>query len=910
MRDAANDWRDEIRRRLEPVGLRPTREAEIVEEVAQHCEDRYRELLVSGASETDARNGAMKEIDDVDVLRREVALVDRPAPPDLPPPGAYPRGSWIGGLWQDIGQARRILWRAPSFSVTVLAAFALTIGPTTAIVSVANWLMWRPQPGVSQPRELAQVLFGEWRSDSAIYPMPIPRNSLRDLVAQSSTLVGMAGGQEHSASLAVPGRVPRDIGLAHVNGDYFDVLGVRMRAGRPLASGDDKPGAPHVALMAEGMARSTFGRPEAALDRVITLNNRPFTVIGVVDGAFSGISPTNEVDVWVPASSYFYLRHAERVSDSSFYSFVARLAPGASAASAADELNGRMRALFTRDPKTHNRFEQIEARVFPGLGEIPLMRPHRRPQIRTMLAIAIALLTLGCANVANLFVFRTTRGQHEIAVRKALGASRARLIQSQLVESCILALSGATVGLGLAFFLKQLMQQLLFPRPPGMELTVPLDARVLGMTVAAAIMTGIISAAAPALVSARRHAASGLSVNASRISPSSRRLRGGLASLQLALSLVLLIGAMLLVTTVRNLRGTDLGFDPDRVTAMSVSLDSHGYKPDQVIAYLGQVLPGMSDRGEFEDVALAVGALEAGWRPALRNRFGDEVVIATNGVTHNYFRTLGIPIVRGRDFSKEEAFTMGGDPPVIVNASLAMAMFGTLDVVGRDLVLDRYRSQSPRRLPIIGVAGDVRMRDLSEPPPPAMYQPFGRFETAPGRGEFLVRSSLPALRVGALAAGISSRAASGVPLVGVRPLSTDIDRQLSRERLFSWLLGLLGSFGFVLAALGLYGLVAQIAAERRREFGIRIAIGAQHADIVRLIARYALAVSTAGIVLGLGLSFYGSRLVESMLFGVTRLEPSIYAAAVVTLVTVVALACIAPIRRATRVQPVDVLRAE
>ena len=902
------EWRNEIRRRLAPLNLSPVRESEIVDELAQHCDDRYRELRESGASESDAHAAALAEIADDEALRREVARVERPAPVTLPPPGAERRGSWFSSIWQDAQHAGRRLRRTPGFTLTVLAAFALTIGPTTAIVSVGNWLMWRPQPGVGQPQHLAQMYTAQWRSDSSMSPMSLPRETVHDLLENSQTLDGLAGAQESSASLAVPNSVPRQVGSAHVTGDYFWVLGLRMRAGRPILPGDDRVGSPHVAVLSETAARRAFGSPEGALDKIVSLNSRPFTVVGVMDPSFVGIAPTSEVEVWVPSTSYFYMRHAPEPRDTAFYSFIARLKPGVGADAAAAEVNGRLRALFTRDPKTHSRFERIEARVFPGLGETPLMRPHRQTQVRTMLAIAATLLLLGCANVANLLLFRTTRGQHEIALRKALGASRARLIQAQITEGCLLAIAGAGVGLALAFALKQLMQQLLFPRPPGMAFTVPVDTRVLGATVIAALTTGIIAALAPALMAARRSSADGLR-SGGRGSTASVRLRGALASLQLALSLTLLIGALLLVTTLRNLRGTDLGFNPYGVTVMGVSPADHGYKAPEVLSYFRQVLSATSNHGEFRDVAIGAGALDSAFHMNVNRLAGGKVEVTTNGVTHNYFKTLGIPVLRGRDFSMEEAFATGGDPPVIITAALAMEAFGTLDAVGRELEIPFGRAPV-RRLPVLGVVPDVRVGSLTEPPLPVMYQPLGRFEAARGRGEIILRSTLPPLRAGSVVAEISSAAAASVPLSRVRPLTTDIDRQLTRTRLFAWLLGLLGTFGFVLASLGLYGLVSQTTTERRREFGIRMAIGASKRDVVTLIARYAAAVSAVGVVFGLAGAYYGTRLVDTMLFGVTRLDPAVYAMAVATLLVVVVAACVVPARRALRVQPVEVLRAE
>jgi hypothetical protein len=285
------------------------------------------------------------------------------------------------------------------------------------------------------------------------------------------------------------------------------------------------------------------------------------------------------------------------------------------------------------------------------------------------------------------------------------------------------------------------------------------------------------------------------------------------------------------------------------------------------------------------------------------------VEVAVNGVGHSYFETMSIPI-RGRAFTAAEVLAEFGEPPVIVSEMLAKRVFGTGDVIGRVLRFEHTRREPEREFRIIGVAGDIRGSDVAGPPEPILYEPFGRFEMPARAGELLVRSSLPSGEVGEIAKEIAARVNGSIPLSGVRALSEDLDNWLTEQRLFAWMLSVLGALGFVLASLGLYGLVSQAAQERRREFGIRLAMGAQRSDIARLLARYALAVSVGGVIVGIGLSYFGSRVIGSMLYGVSRLEPSVYVTAIATLVLVVAVACIAPVVRALRVQPVEVLRSE
>ena len=794
---------------------------------------------------------------------------------------------------------------------------ALSIGPVTAILSVGNWLLWRPHPGVAEARSLGLVWFGQWRQSGAstsFSPAGVSPDALDRMRAGARSITGIAGVQEESSSLSVAGQLPREVGTALVSANFFEVLGAHISAGRSFTRDDDRGpfGAP-VVVISHGLAQSAFGSAQGALGRSVTLNSRPFTVVGVAPPSFAGISNTGGIEAWLTGATWSYLNHVDQPRDFPFYGFVVRAAPERTFADVESELTvlvrqpGDAQAVESRDAP------RIAARAFPGLGLSPLTRAGTATVVKTMLAIGGVLLLLGCANVANLLMFRVARRAQEVALRQALGASRWRLMQLQMMESWLLSIAGATLGLVLAVFLKQIIEQMLFPEAPDVSFPVPMDMRVLGLTVAVAVVTGTLAALAPGWLVTRRRASSALGRTTFTWSRAPR-LRGSLGALQLALSLTLLISALLLVATLRNLRGVDLGLDPHDVSVVNFNLDAHGFDRGRALAYHREVLPALQAIGEFQSVGIAT-------RPPFGSRSSTGVIppggdpdtpvsVAANGVSESYFQSLSIPIVRGRAFTFEETFATGETAPLIVNERLALQLFRTVDVLGRTVRLARVGERPERDLTIVGVARDSHWRSITAEPDAFMYLPLAQFRSGGTTGTYLIRSTLPVHRVGEIASIVAARTARAVPLSTPRPLTAGIDREVSQQRVFAWMLTSLSLLGFALAALGLYGLVAQSTIERRREFGIRLAIGAARLDIARLVWRYALTVSSAGALVGVCLSYFGTRVIRHLLFGVSPLDPLTYAAAIVTLLVVVALACIGPAVRALRVQPVEVLRTE
>lgn len=912
------DWRAEIRARLQSLRLSPEREADIVEEVAQHLDDRFRELRAMGRSDDEAAADAWRELEAADVLGREVAGVEGRAALDLPPPGAAARGRWFAGVRDDVRYSLRTFVKNPSFALPVLLAIALSIGPTTAIVSVSDWLMWRPLPGVQRNHELGLAEFGT-ESPRGTTIWRVSAGNIADMLAASKTVSGISGVIESSATLQAADGAAQTVTSATVSSTFFSLLGLRMQAGRDFVEEDDLPpyGRP-VAIISDGLARSAFGDPLRAVGKRLALNRETFEVIGVAPPGFSGIYRLSLAQVWTTGGAWTYLNHVEDTShytargEGLFSLFVIRTAPGRSWTEVEAELSVLVHGLAESYPDANERFATVSPRVFPGLGERTTTRERSTSTVRMLLVIAAVLVVLGCANVANLLVFRAGRREREVAVRKALGASAGRLVQVQLTESWLLAFGGAALGLLIAVVLKQILHGLMFPAPPGFSFTVPLDLRVLVLTLGIATATGLLAGIAPAWMASRAQLGAALGRTARRSVARAPRLRSALASLQLAMSLTLLIGALLLVTTVWNLRAVDLGFSPKEVS--SITLDLDGYQGTADVQFLKAFDERANADARFQGVAVATltpfsstymtRILPAGATAPIR--------VAANGVSDRYFDVLRTPLVRGRAFTAAEAF--GTEPadqmPIIIDEPLARRLFGTVDVIGRRVRFPKVGSRPERDLPIIGVARASLWADLVREPEPFVYMPYGRFDAKRLRPRLIVRSSNPVPEIASAVTAISRQLDAGVAISPPWPLESALDREMSQQRLFAWSLAVLGGLGFVLAALGVYGLVAQASAERTREFGIRVAIGASRAHIVGLVVRFAATIAAAGTIGGVTLAYFGSRALASMLFGITALDPRVYLVAVSALAIVVLAACAIPAMRAMRVQPAGVLRME
>jgi len=916
------DWVQELSSRLAPLRLRPEREAEIIEELSQHLDDQMLELIDNGVDRDAAYRQALADLDEPGVLAERLAGIERPLPPDLPPPGASARGRWVAAWWLDLRQSIRALRRTPTFTATVVVTMALTIGPTTALLSIGNWLVWRPVPAVSDAGRLGVVYFGRWMEDG-VSPNRISPANVADLVAASKTIEALAGTQEGNEAVTIEGRMAENTPAAHADANLFQTLGVRPAAGRFFTPDEDVlPYGVPVAVISDGLARRAFGSPEGAVGKAILLNGQRLDIVGVAPRGFRGITPFSAVDVWYPGAAYRRMHHFSFISpavtrrDGTFYSFVVRLRHKATFDAAQAEMNVLAQGLLERYPEENSQFKTVRARVFPGLGPDVLSRDTYRAMVQRLLLIGALLVLLGCANVANLLMFRGVRREREYAVRMALGAGRARLLLLQLTESCVLAVTGAVLGLGLASGMTHLLLTLILPHAlmSNVRLAVPIDVRVLIATLTVSAAGGLAAGLLPAWLSATRPAAVGLSQAGTRGTPRGRRLRAGFAAVQLSLSLALLVGALLMVTTIRGLRGVDPGFNADGVSVHHFNLASQGYTPARALHYVRDVERALSSVSSVTAVSfsyfypLASTVLQRVQTP--KGAPGDAIEVYANSVTRNYFAVLGMSILTGRAFTAAEAMTPGeaSGNGIIVSRSLARRLFGRADPLGQNVIVGS--GKTGRKLVVIGVAEDVRADLVTGAPELTMYEPFARTEVFVARPTLLVKSGLTARDAAQVVSAVAARIDPAVPISGSQPLRVVIDRRLSSQRVFAWVLSLLGGLGFVLAAVGLYGLLAQAVTERTREFGIRMAMGATRWRVFEMVLRQAALIAGAGGIAGLGLAVLGSRLIQAQLWGVTARDPWIYATACLALVAVVFAATVIPARAATRIEPVEALRID
>jgi len=920
-----SEWQQEIRQRLARLSIRPEREAEIVDELAQHLDEFVRERVAGGTSEDVARREALADLDVTGALARRLASTEVSQPLNLPPPGAPARGRWVSQVWQDVRLALRGLRRRPGFAGAVLATIALTIGPTTAIVSVGNWLLWTPSPAVTEPHRLAVIWTGRWSGETGLSPSGISYPNLDDLRQASRTLVGLAGWQETDVNVAAPGMTAKPVQAGHVTSNFFDVLGIRLVAGRGfLRSEDILPHGARVVIVSEALAERAFGGAELALGQTVHINGRTVTVVGVTPRDFGGATPMSQVDVWYAGALYPYLHHmtdevAQRLAGRTgelFYTFIGRVAPGHSWQSVQAELDTLIPLLAERHPEDNAAFKVARARVFPGLGPQELIRPRISTLVQGLLIVAGVLLLLGCANVANLLLSEGVRQRHERAVRVALGADRGRLVRQLLTESLVLSVTGALLGVGLALWLKQVIQLMMAPElgVQPIPVHVPIDSLVLCVTLAAALGCGIVAGVVPAWLGTSKLTGvnSGAGTRAGTQVP---RLRTTFAAVQFALSLALVTGAVLMEATLRNYANVDLGFEPVGVSLQPLSLRSHGYTAERAQVYSTELLQRLGADPAFDAVSLSTGFPFGYSRTkSLTTPGGTEKRIThvdAVSTTDRFPEVLGMHLLRGRYFGRDEVLTGGrvAGGPVVLSESLAQKLFGGADAVGRRVTMPATRGGPEADYTVIGVLRDTLTSGLDAQPDLILYEPMA-LEDFRSWTVVLTKSRGSNESVNLISERASLELDATLPLPPAQSIQTWIDRGLATVRVFAWVLSLLGVVGFVLAAVGLYGLLSQAVGERQREFGVRLAIGASHRHIAGLVLRQAAWTSVIGAVAGLGLAYWGSGLVKSYLFGVTEFDPRVYAASAAILVVVVFAAAIRPAWMATRVSPIETLRAE
>ncbi|HEY4588380.1 MAG TPA: ABC transporter permease [Thermoanaerobaculia bacterium] len=795
---------------------------------------------------------------------------------------------------RDVAFSLRSLRRSPAFTLVAMLCLALGIGANAAAFSVLNAVLLRPLP-YAEPDRLVRIYetFGSLTRSSSSFA------DFHDWQEQSHHFAALAAWVE--ASLALQGDAgPERIRVVAGTAELFPLLGVRPLLGRTFEPGRKEPG--DVIVLSEKLWRRRFGGEKSVIGRAIQLDGSPYTVVGVMPAAFD-FPPSGGADAWGLFDPSPNVRSARGFG---FLAVVGRLKPGAPLETAFAELREIAGRLSRQYPVQAGR----------GVNVLPLRETvveSSRPALLMLLGAVVLVLLIACANVANLLLARAAVRRREVAIRLALGASRARLVRQLLGESLVLALAGALLGTLLARWLLALLRPLVESALPVAG-GIPLDGRVLGFLLAVAVLSGLAFGLAPALQAARGDVRETLSDATAKATAGGREkgFRNGLVVLEIALSLVLLVGAGLLLRGFFRLSGTPSGLVPEGVLTAHISLPDAKVKGSTVRLFqplLERVrrLPGVRSAAVVSMLpiqdAWTNGPYQVEGQPPLPvdQRPNAEWRVASPA----FFRSLGIPVLHGRDFAETDGGK--GIRRVIVNEALARQQFRREDPVGRQLRIDR---EAPHT--IVGVVGSVRQAGLDVEPLPEIYFPYVQVgaEGMLGDAVLVVRTSAaPASLTTAVRQAVWS-VDPALPLFKVETMEQVVAESLSRQRLSLWLLALFAGMALVLSAAGLYGVISYLVAQRTREIGVRMALGAQTRDVTRLVLRQGARLTAAGIGLGLLGALAFTRVLASLLYGVSARDPLTFTGIAALLAAVALLATWLPARRAARVEPIVAIRRE
>jgi predicted permease len=809
---------------------------------------------------------------------------------------------------QDVRFAWRLLRRSPVFTITAALSLALGIGANTTIFSIANALMLRPLPGLTDPGRLVDV----GRSDANTSFDTVSYPTYRDIQERSTTLEGLYAYEiePHAMSLGGRGEAERVYG-ALVSGNYFTLLGTRPAAGRLLTREDDVVGQSRdVVVISHELWTRRLGGDTTLVGQQLLINGHPMTVIGVTPRGFQGTTLLKS-DVWVPMTNLAAVRRDPNLLTSrrSTWLFMGgRLKEGATVSQLKSELTSIATA-FEREYPDVNRGRGLTAghsEIFPGqmttIGGF----------IGLLTVIVSLVLLIASVNVAGMMLARATARTREMAVRLAIGANRGRLVRQILTETVMLFALGGVAGIVISRWLTALLMRVIPQLPVPVSLEITTDWRVaifgLGLSLIAAVLAGLV----PALHAARSNPAPALRTEAMDAGQPRLRLRNTLVVAQVTLSLLLLITAGLLTRSLQEAASVDPGFSQDRVDVATMDLNLGGYDDTtgprfaKELVARTRALPDVEAATITLDLPLDGGrhGMGALYAPGVQLPQGREQLNADwNSVEPGYFETMGIRLVAGRDF--QDSDRAGAPRVAIVNAEMARQLWPGQDAIGRMLEIDAGNGREATT--VIGVAPDLRVISLGAAPEPYIYVPLAQSYTS--RLSLIVRnrtatSALPQVR------SLLRELNASLPIVEAMPLSEVTAIGLVPQRIAAAVAGSLGLVGLLLAATGIYGVTAYAVSRRTREIGIRMALGANSSQVLRLVLRQGLVLAAIGIVFGIGAAAAGSRVLQNLLFGVGTLDPLTFAGASILFSAITVLASYIPARRAAQVDPVIALRTE
>lgn len=880
-----------IARGLTALFRRNAAERDERDEVQHYLDETTRAHERRGLSSEDAHAAAVRDVGNVTVLREQVRTA-----------------GWehsMETLMGDVHYALRRLRHSPGFTVTAVITIALGIGASTAVFSAIKPVLLEPLPF---PHASRLVTVSDFNAADAA--LPITLGGYAELRARAHSFEASAVGDAWQPSISGNGDPERLTGQ-RISASYFDVFGVAPTIGRGFTTSDDQPGAPRVVILSDRLARRRFVDARSVLGRTIDLDGDPYTVVGVMPPSFVNVvAPAAEV--WAPLRERATANFSTRMWGH-HYSMIARLAPASTVESARRELLSIARApipTFVRAPWANmQRGELVRPMQDDITGPV-------RPSLYAIIGAVLLLLVIAAVNVTNLLIARGAQRRAEFAMRVALGAGRGRIVRQLLTESVVLATVGGALGFGVAAFG---IRGLLAISPPGLPRVeaVRMDARVFLFALALTTLVGLVVGVIPAISATRADSSTGLQQAARRQASGRASSRSVLVVAEVALAVVLLVSAGLLYRSVRRLIAIPPGFDPSHVVTMQVIEAGHAFSSDVArLQFFKDALeavrhvPGVASAAFTSQLPLSGDVDGYGYEaqsiPSSANGAGGSAL--RYAVTPEYFATMHIPLRAGRFI--EAGDRVGGTEAIVISESMAQRFFEGMNPIGQRM---RFGPEDGSDRPwdyVVGVVGDVKHSSLAESPSDAFYVANGQWDWVDNVQTLVVRTTGDATAlVPALKRAVWSINANQ-PIQRERTMESFVSASEGSRRFALTVIETFAIVAFVLAAVGLYGVVSGGVIERMREIGIRSALGASPSDIVRAVVRRSLLLSTGGSLIGIVAAIGATRLLSSMLFGISHMDLLTYAGVAALLVAMAVVAAWAPARRAAGVDPTTALRAE
>ena len=903
----APDWRSIVGKRLATLVRTEAfpgggqRLDEIVEELAQHLEDEYAEALRAGLSPADAEREVLRRKAEWSGLARAISS---PLSRRSPEPIGDGRGESVA---QDIRFALRTLAARPLFTVSIIFLLAMGIGANTALFTVVNSVLFQPLP-YHEPERLLAVSEANRRVGGELEASNMKAANLRDLREGIVALDDISGYWQGPATITGQ-EEPELIAVIRATNNFFSVLGTEASMGATFPS--EQSEAAYTAVLDHGFWVRKFASDPQIVGSDITLDKESYTIVGVLPESFRFLERADAYIVGpklVPAPPVSFTEDYESDRSSGYMKGVGRIEPGVTLDQALADLDRIGRALEAEYP------EDLAGRTFTGVPLQDSLVGSVEAALFLLLGAVGLVLLIACANVANLLLARASGRRKEMAVRTALGANRGRVVRQLLTESMMLAGAGGLVGVGVSVLAMDALRALI-PDSLPRAAEIGADATVLGFTVTISLLTGLLFGLAPALQSAGTDAQTVIRSDARGASAgrSSARLRDGLVVAEIALALVLLIGAGLTLRSLVALQSQAPGFDPDRVLTLRLALPQAKYDSDEKISALYRrlvdeirPLPGVESAAITLMVPFSGG--NANFTYAVYGEAppppGQEYDASFQAVSPGYFETLGIPLLAGRDFTRADS--ADGQAVVIINDVVAQRHFAGVDPTTRSLAFDS--GPDGEALPIVGVVGSTRHHGYESDFAPEVYLSFEQMT-------FPFTSMVVRARGDAEAIAGSVRAKvleidPDQPVYRVQALDALMADTVAQPRFNAQLLGGFAGVALLLAAVGVFGVISYSVSQRTRELGVRMALGASSATVLKMVFRQGLVLVALGLAIGLAAALMISRLVESLWFGIGAADPLVFVAVPTILAVVSLLASYLPARRATRVNPVTALRSD